>query len=429
MDVFGLGVLIMGESGVGQVGMRARPHRSGPSTGRGRRGRDQAHGRHPPRAPLPTSRDTTWSFAASASSTSRTSTGCPRSGSPSAWSSWSTWSAGRRAGSTIASGLRDEKFQVLGVELPLIRMPVAPGPEHRDPGGGGGPQPASQGSRLRRGTALRGARRRRDGGRASPARRPASAPRRRAAGPAAPAGASMNEARATGPRVLVITGLSGSGKTHVSRALEDAGWFCVDNLPIALIPPFVELVRRWPEPKPSALVVDVREPEFVRRFPEVFGKLRQGRAGQPPLPGGGRAGAGPSLQRDPPPPPPGLQPAGRSRGSARSGRRSGPSARWPISSSTPRPTPCTSSATTCSEHYALRSETGRLVLAVMSFGYKFGVPAGSRPRLRPALPPEPELRAPPEAADRAPSEGGGLPRSGNRRPGSSWARSRACSPG
>ena len=41
------------------------------------------------------------------------------------------------------------------------------------------------------------------------------------------------------PRLLVITGLSGSGKTHVSRALEDAGWFCVDNLPIALLIPVV----------------------------------------------------------------------------------------------------------------------------------------------------------------------------------------------
>src|SRR6185295_13612134 len=52
--------------------------------------------------------------------------------------------------------------------------------------------------------------------------------------------------QAGGPRILVITGLSGSGKTHVSRALEDVGWFCVDNLPTALMPPFVELLRRSP---------------------------------------------------------------------------------------------------------------------------------------------------------------------------------------
>ncbi len=54
----------------------------------------------------------------------------------------------------------------------------------------------------------------------------------------------MARSRRDGPRVLVITGLSGSGKTHVSRALEDIGWFCVDNLPTALIPPFAELIRR-----------------------------------------------------------------------------------------------------------------------------------------------------------------------------------------
>jgi UPF0042 nucleotide-binding protein len=43
--------------------------------------------------------------------------------------------------------------------------------------------------------------------------------------------------------IVVITGLSGSGKSHVLRALEDLGWFCVDNLPTALMPRFAELVR------------------------------------------------------------------------------------------------------------------------------------------------------------------------------------------
>ncbi len=79
----------------------------------------------------------------------------------------------------------------------------------------------------------------------------------------------------TSPRVLVITGLSGSGKTHVARALEDSGWFCVDNLPSALIPPFAELIRSSPALRRSALVVDVREPNFLRRFPEAFRRLRR----------------------------------------------------------------------------------------------------------------------------------------------------------
>jgi UPF0042 nucleotide-binding protein len=80
------------------------------------------------------------------------------------------------------------------------------------------------------------------------------------------------------PRILIITGLSGSGKTHVARALEDIGWFCVDNLPSALIPRFAELIRGSEELHRSALVVDMREREFLKQFPHVFRRLR-GRGG------------------------------------------------------------------------------------------------------------------------------------------------------
>jgi UPF0042 nucleotide-binding protein len=80
--------------------------------------------------------------------------------------------------------------------------------------------------------------------------------------------------RARDTRVLVITGLSGSGKTHVLRALEDAGWFSVDNLPTALIPRFVELIGRTPGLDRAALVVDMREPAFLHKFPEVYRRLR-----------------------------------------------------------------------------------------------------------------------------------------------------------
>ena len=76
------------------------------------------------------------------------------------------------------------------------------------------------------------------------------------------------------PRVLVITGLSGSGKTHVARGLEDVGWFCVDNLPTALIPRFTELIKGQPELHRSALVVDMREPDFLESFPEAFRQLK-----------------------------------------------------------------------------------------------------------------------------------------------------------
>jgi RNase adapter protein RapZ len=84
----------------------------------------------------------------------------------------------------------------------------------------------------------------------------------------------MSPRRPRGPQVLVITGLSGSGKTLVSRALEDIGWFCVDNLPTALIPRFVDLLRESHELRRAALVVDMREREFVKRFPRVFREVR-----------------------------------------------------------------------------------------------------------------------------------------------------------
>jgi UPF0042 nucleotide-binding protein len=76
------------------------------------------------------------------------------------------------------------------------------------------------------------------------------------------------------PQLLVITGLSGSGKTHVLRALEDLGWFCVDNLPSALVPRFAELIRASPELRRSALGLDVRERGFPRVFPRLLQALR-----------------------------------------------------------------------------------------------------------------------------------------------------------
>jgi RNase adapter protein RapZ len=81
-------------------------------------------------------------------------------------------------------------------------------------------------------------------------------------------------AEARRPRVLLITGLSGSGKTHVSRALEDIGWFCVDNLPTVLIPRFIDLLRRSEGLSRSALVVDMRERDFLKNFPRVFRALK-----------------------------------------------------------------------------------------------------------------------------------------------------------
>ncbi|HET7292404.1 MAG TPA: RNase adapter RapZ [Vicinamibacteria bacterium] len=77
------------------------------------------------------------------------------------------------------------------------------------------------------------------------------------------------------PEIVVITGLSGSGKSHVLRALEDLGWFCVDNLPTALVPRFVELVGSSAELRRCAVVADVREPDFLSRFPAAYRQVKE----------------------------------------------------------------------------------------------------------------------------------------------------------
>ncbi len=77
-------------------------------------------------------------------------------------------------------------------------------------------------------------------------------------------------------RFLIITGLSGSGKTVVSRFLEDLGYYCVDNLPAKLIPNFVELwLKKKVEIDRAALVMDIREPRFVTEFPKVLAEIKR----------------------------------------------------------------------------------------------------------------------------------------------------------
>ena len=75
--------------------------------------------------------------------------------------------------------------------------------------------------------------------------------------------------------LVIITGLSGSGKGSVLRALEDQGYYSVDNLPIDLIPIFAELTRDNPSIQAAALVVDVREKEGLKRFPAALERIRR----------------------------------------------------------------------------------------------------------------------------------------------------------
>ncbi len=75
-------------------------------------------------------------------------------------------------------------------------------------------------------------------------------------------------------RFIVLTGLSGSGKSQAIRALEDLGYYCVDNLPVSLLPVMAELAERQTEHNRVAVVIDIREPRFVSDFPRVYRKLR-----------------------------------------------------------------------------------------------------------------------------------------------------------
>jgi UPF0042 nucleotide-binding protein len=177
------------------------------------------------------------------------------------------------------------------------------------------------------------------------------------------------------PQILIITGLSGSGKTHVARALEDIGWFCVDNLPSALIPRFAEMLHGSEELHRSALVVDMREREFLKQFPHVFRQLR----------GRGVAVSLLFLEADEkvlvrrfsetrrPHPLAINQPAIE-------GIREEREALRPIRKMADMILD-TSEYTVhqlreyIREHYDVRSQAAPLVLGVMSFGYKYGVPS------------------------------------------------------
>jgi RNase adapter protein RapZ len=77
-------------------------------------------------------------------------------------------------------------------------------------------------------------------------------------------------------RILIITGLSGSGKSTAVRALEDEGFFCIDNLPVSLAPRFLELVRKSRERVDGvALVMDIRGRDFLKGYEKVFQEIRQ----------------------------------------------------------------------------------------------------------------------------------------------------------
>ena len=78
-------------------------------------------------------------------------------------------------------------------------------------------------------------------------------------------------------RILLVTGMSGGGKSTANKSLEDAGWFCIDNLPIVLLPKLLDLAGHGvasDEVERLALVVDAREGRFLESVPAAVAEAR-----------------------------------------------------------------------------------------------------------------------------------------------------------
>jgi UPF0042 nucleotide-binding protein len=87
-------------------------------------------------------------------------------------------------------------------------------------------------------------------------------------------------AKSSGPKtgqteLVIITGLSGSGKGTALKALEDLGYYSVDNLPIGLIPKFAELAEAVPNVRKAAIVIDIREGSALDGFPALYKRIRR----------------------------------------------------------------------------------------------------------------------------------------------------------
>ncbi len=96
---------------------------------------------------------------------------------------------------------------------------------------------------------------------------------------AAPLGRRAEPSPNAAPRLptelVVITGMSGSGKANVLKAFEDLGYYAVDNLPVELMPRFAELVKQSSEIDRAALVVDIREGQKLGRIPQYLQQLKR----------------------------------------------------------------------------------------------------------------------------------------------------------
>src|SRR5690606_31835903 len=151
------------------------------------------------------------------------------------------------------------------------------GAQSRHAGRGGGAQPpAAVAWTTRRAAAGLAAR--------TPARGPGRSWPGYRSGGRMTAARESTRAAAPGPTAaafVVVTGLSGAGKSHAIRALEDLGYFCVDNLPLALLPMFADRMLNEPATaRPAAVVIDVREGRALSRFPSVYRRLQRDSGGR-----------------------------------------------------------------------------------------------------------------------------------------------------
>ena len=100
-----------------------------------------------------------------------------------------------------------------------------------------------------------------------------SKPRKATHGSGAVVRGRKGDTRAT--ELVIITGMSGSGKASALKAFEDLGYYCVDNLPVELIPRFAELALQSGEIPRTALVVDVREGSQLEKLPAILKSVKR----------------------------------------------------------------------------------------------------------------------------------------------------------
>lgn len=93
--------------------------------------------------------------------------------------------------------------------------------------------------------------------------------------PAAVPGKARSRGSGSPRDLVVLTGLSGSGKASALKAFEDLGFYSVDNMPVLLLPHFAELVAHSRDIRRAALVVDVREGQSLEKFPAILREIRR----------------------------------------------------------------------------------------------------------------------------------------------------------